>query len=132
MEGNMGRFFVAALSFNGRSDFSGVNELSFRSETGGFTPAGEEIMLNKIRLIFRMGIEHGNDVLCAGAFGNGAYKLPVPDVVRLFRRVMEEAEFKNKYRMIVFAILESMRKPNGENGKFAEYYHEFGKYRLED
>ena len=123
---------VAALSFNGRSDYSGVNELSFRSETGGFTPAGEEIMLNKIRLIFRMGIEHGNDVLCAGAFGNGAYKLPVPDVVRLFRRVMEEAEFKNKYRMIVFAILESMRKPNGENGKFAEYYHEFGKYRLED
>jgi uncharacterized protein (TIGR02452 family) len=106
--------------------------LSFRSETGGFTPAGEEIMLNKIRLIFRMGIEHGNDVLCAGAFGNGAYKLPVPDVVRLFRRVMEEAEFKNKYLMIIFAILESMRKPNGENGKFAEYYHEFGEYRLED
>ena len=123
---------VAALSFNGRSDYSGVNELSFRSETGGFTPEGEEIMLNKIRLIFRMGIEHGNDVLCAGAFGNGAYKLPVPDVVRLFRRVMEEAEFKNKYRMIIFAILESMRKPNGENGKFAEYYYEFGEYRLED
>ena len=47
---------VAALSFNGRADFSGVDELIYRSSDGGFTPGGEEIMLNKIRTIFRMGV----------------------------------------------------------------------------
>lgn len=121
---------VAALSFNGREDFSSVNEIVYRSSDGGFTPDGEEIMLNKIRTIFRMGVEHGKDALILGAFGCGAYKLPVPDVVRLFRVVMEEPEFKNKFRLIVYAIMESMRKPNGLDGKFAEFYREFGEYSM--
>ena len=119
---------VAALSFSGRTDFSYADEMSFRSANGGFTPEGEEIMLNKIRTIFRMGVEHGKDSLILGAFGCGAYKLPVPDVVRLFRAVMEEPEFKNKFRLIVFAIMESTRKPNGLDGKFADFYREFGTY----
>ena len=38
---------VAGLSFNGRMDYAYADELSYRSETGGFTPEGEEIMLNK-------------------------------------------------------------------------------------
>jgi uncharacterized protein (TIGR02452 family) len=87
-------------------------------------------MLNKIRTIFRLGIEHGKDSLVLGAFGNGAYKLPVPDVVKLFRTVIEEFEFKNKFRLITFAILEGKRAPNGVNGKFSEYYHEFGIYEI--
>lgn len=87
-------------------------------------------MLNKIRTIFRMGVEHGRDALILGAFGCGAYKLPVSDVVRLFRRVMDEPEFAHKFRLITFAILESSRKPNGLNGKFADFYREFGAYSL--
>lgn len=123
---------VAALSFNGRTEFCGAKEITYRTASGGFTPDGEEIMLNKIRTIFRMGVEHGKDALILGAFGCGAYKLPVPDVVRLFRMVMEEPEFKNKFRLIVFAILESSRKPNGLDGKFADFYHEFGAYHTVD
>lgn len=121
---------VAALSFNGRADFCGVNELDYRSEAGGFTPEGEGIMLDKIRTIFRMGVEHGKDASILGAFGCGAYKLPVPEVARLFRRVMDEPEFAHKFRLITFAILESSRKPNGLNGKFAAFYREFGSYPL--
>ena len=121
---------VAALSFNGRTQFCGVEEISYRAADGGFTPAGEEIMLNKIRTIFRMGVEHGKDALVLGAFGNGAYKLPVPDVVTLFRRVMNEPEFSGKFRLLVFAILESTRKPHGLDGKFAPYYHEFGTFEM--
>ncbi len=119
---------VAALSFNGRTEFSGVNELTYRSASGGFTPEGDEIMRNKIRTIFRMGVEHGKDALVLGAFGCGAYKLPVPDVVQLFCDVMEEPEFAGKFRLLVFAILESTRKPNGLNGKFADFYREFGTF----
>lgn len=121
---------VAALSFNGRADFSGVDELIYRSSDGGFTPGGEEIMLNKIRTIFRMGVEHNRDALVLGAFGCGAYRLPAKEVARLFRVVMGEPEFTNKFRLIVFAILESTRKPNGLDGKFADFYREFGAYNI--
>ena len=119
---------VAGLSFNGRSHYADVDELAYRSENGGFTPEGEEIMLNKIRTIYRLGIEHGNDAIVAGALSCGAYKCPPKDVARLFRVVMEEPEFKNKFRLIVFAIMEKIRSPHGTEGKYAPFYHEFGTY----
>ena len=121
---------VAALSFNGRNDFARACELNYRSATGGFNPAGEEIMLNKIRTIFRMGVEYGKDSLILGAFGCGAYRLPVADVARLFKRVINEPEFAGKFKLITFAMLEPSKKPNGINGKFADFYYEFGNYNM--
>jgi len=91
---------VAALSFNGRNDFSKACEQLYRSADGGFTPEGEEIMLNKIRTVFRLGVMHGKDSLILGAFGCGAYRLPPKEVARLFRVVMNEDEFKAKFRLL--------------------------------
>ena len=122
---------VAALCFNGKSHYAGVNELSYRAEDGGFTPEGREIMLNKIRTILRIGVEHGNDALVLGAFGCGAYALLPSAVAPLFRVIMEEPEFKNKFKLVVFAILERPRRPQGLDGRFAPFYQEFGKYTLE-
>ncbi len=122
---------VAALSFNGRNDYARAFELNYRAADGGFNPAGTEVMLNKIRTIFRLGIEHGKDSLILGAFGCGAYKLPAADVARLFKRVMNESEFVGKFRLITFAILESSRYPGGLEGKFAPFYQEFGTYSLD-
>ena len=122
---------VAALCFNGKSHYAGIDELSYQAEDGGFTPEGREIMLNKIRTIFRMGVEHGNDVLILGAAGCGAYALLPSAVAPLFRVVMEEPEFKNKFKQLVFAILERPRRPQGLDGKFAPFYREFGTYALE-
>ena len=93
---------VAALCFNGKSHYAGIDELSYQAEDGGFTPEGQQIMLNKIRTIFRMGVEHGKDSLILGAFGCGAYALPSSAVAPLFRVVMEEPEFKNKFKLLVF------------------------------
>ncbi len=121
---------VAALSFNGRNDFSRAMELMYKAADGGFTPAGAEVMRNKIRTIFRMGVEHGKDALVLGAFGCGAYKLPPDAVAALFRQVMDEPEFAGKFRLLVFAILESTRKPNGLDGKFAPFYREFGSFDM--
>jgi len=121
---------VAALCFNGKSHYAGVNELSYQAEDGGFTPEGREIMLNKIRTIFRMGVEHGNDALVLGGFGCGAYALLPSAVAPLFRVVMEEPEFKNKFKLLVFAILERPRRPQGLDGHFAPFYHEFGSYMM--
>ena len=121
---------VAALSFNGRNDFARAMELMYKANDGGFTPAGAEVMRNKIRTIFRMGVAHGKDALVLGAFGCGAYKLPADAVAALFRQVMDEPEFAGKFRLLVFAILESTRKPNGLNGKFAPFYREFGSFDM--
>ena len=119
---------VAALCFNGKSHYAGIDELSYQAEDGGFTPEGKEIMLNKIRTVFRLGIEHGNDAIIAGAFGCGAYALLPSAVAPLFKKVMNELEFENKFKLIVFAILERPRRPQGLDGKFAPFYHEFGTY----
>jgi uncharacterized protein (TIGR02452 family) len=121
---------VAGLSFNGRMDYSYVNELAYRSESGGFTPEGTEIMLNKIRTIFRMAIEHGKNSIVLGALSCGAYKCPPEEVSKQFRTVIEEPEFKNKFKLLVFAILEKPRKPHGFDGKFAPFYNEFGTFTL--
>ena len=121
---------VAALCFNGKSHYAGINELSYQAEDGGFTPEGKEIMLNKIRTIFRMGVEHGKDALVLGAFGCGAYALLPSAVAPLFRIVMEEPEFKNKFKLLVFAILERPRRPQGLDGHFAPFYREFGTYPI--
>jgi hypothetical protein len=43
---------------------------------------------------------------------------------------MEEPEFKNKFRLIVFAILERPRRPQGFDGHFAPFYQEFGSFAL--
>jgi uncharacterized protein (TIGR02452 family) len=122
---------VAGLSFNGRSDYAYADEMSFRAEDGGFTPEGEEIMLNKIRTIFRMGVEHGKTALVLGALSCGAYKCPPTEVARQFRTVMEEPEFKNKFKLLVFAILERPRRPQGIEGHFAPFYEEFGSFTLD-
>ncbi|MBQ1187016.1 MAG: TIGR02452 family protein [Clostridia bacterium] len=122
---------VAALCFNGRSHYAGIDELSYQAEDGGFTPEGKEIMLNKIRTIFRMGVKHGNDALVLGAFGCGAYALLPSAVAPLFRIVMEEPEFKNKFKLLVFAMLERPRRPQGLDGHFAPFYQEFGTYTIE-
>ena len=122
---------VAALCFNGKSHYAGIDELSYQAEDGGFTPEGREIMLNKIRTIFRMGVEHGNDSLILGGFGCGAYALLPSAVAPLFRVVMEEPEFKNKFKLLVFAILEHPRRPQGLEGHFAPFYSEFGTYSIE-
>ena len=121
---------VAALSFNGRNDFARAMELMYKATDGGFTPAGAEVMRNKIRTIFRMGVEHGKDALVLGAFGCGAYKLPCDAVAELFRQVMDEPEFAGKFRLLVFAILERPRKPHGLEGKFADFYREFGNFHM--
>ena len=119
---------VAALCFNGKSHYAGIDELSYQAEDGGFTPAGEQVMLNKIRTIFRLGVEHEKDALILGAFGCGAYALLPSKVAPLFRVVMDEPEFKNKFKLIVFAILERPRRPQGLDGHFAPFYSEFGTY----
>ena len=94
---------------------------------GYLNEEGIEIEKNKIRTIFRIGIENKHDSLVLGAFGCGVYNLDAKQVATLFKEILNEDEFKNKFKKIVFAIYEgkSSRKVTGENGKFNPFYDLF-------
>ena len=82
---------------------------------------------NKIRTIFRMGLVHGHDSLVLGALGCGAFRNPPRHVARLFHEVMDEPEFKNRYRLIVFAILDdhNAHQKHNPEGNFKPFAEEF-------
>lgn len=86
-----------------------------------------EPIKNKIRTIFRIGLAHGHDSLVLGALGCGAFRNPPRHVARLFHEVMDELEFKNKYRRIVFAILDDHNAHQSHNpeGNYKPFADEF-------
>lgn len=81
------------------------------------------ITRNKIRTMFRIGLTYGHDALVLGAFGCGAFKNPPKEIAKLFHDVMEEPEFKDKYRLITFSIIEDH---NSKNGNLKAFEEEFG------
>ena len=55
---------------------------------------------------------------------SGIYNLKAAEVSNLFKNILEEPEFKNKFKKIVFAIFEgkgSTRKVVGRDGKFKAF-----------
>lgn len=114
----------AALDFNEKH---GKNP-EYRSADGGFTYEGKEIMLSKIRTIYSAAIAAGHDSIVLGAFGCGAFRLRPDLVAGLFRDVLFEPIFKDRFKMVVFAILENQGPDSGPRGKFAPFYRIFGKY----
>lgn len=82
---------------------------------------------NKIRTIFRIVLLHGHDSLVLGALGCGAFRNPPSHIARLFHEVMEEPEFKNKYRILLFAILDdhNARLKHNPDGNYLPFVREF-------
>lgn len=86
-----------------------------------------EPIKNKMRTIFRIGLMHCHDSLVLGALGCGAFRNPPRHVARLFHEVLEEPEFMNRYRKIVFAILDDHNAHQSHNpeGNFRPFVDEF-------
>ena len=126
----VGVISVAALDFNEKH---GKN-LEYKGVGGGFTPEGLEIMKEKVRTIYRIGLDNGHDSLVLGAFGCGAFNLNPSTVAGIFSDILEEEEFRNMYKAVYFAILErpSTSEPTGAVGKFASFYRYFGSGRMQD
>lgn len=70
---------------------------------------------NKMRTMLRIGLLNGHDSIVLGAFGCGAFHNPPKHIARLFHGVIDEKEFKDKYKLIAFAILEDHNSPRGGN-----------------
>ncbi len=82
---------------------------------------------NKVRTIFRIALRHRHDSLILGAWGCGAFRNPPKHIASLFHEVMNEKEFKNKFRKIVFAIIEdhNSRKAHNPDGNVLPFQKEF-------
>ena len=122
---------VASLSNREKNSFTNDERFYFDSE-GYLTEEGKAIETNKIRTVFRIALENGHDSMVLGAFGCGVFRLHSEEVAGLFRDVLNEPEFKNRFEKLVFAIYEGKpsprrREPIGREGKFAPFYEIFGK-----
>ena len=86
-----------------------------------------EPIKNKIRTIFRIGLENGHNALVLGALGCGAFRNPPKHIARLFHEVIEEAEFVNQFKLLLFAILEDHNSHHEHNpeGNFKPFEEEF-------
>ena len=91
---------------------------------------GEEdrrITRERIRTVFRAGLDNGHDCLILGGWGCGAFKNPVDVMAGLFREVCDEPEFRDRYRAVWFACMEKAGKKDPATGKFAPFYERFGR-----
>ena len=120
---------VASLSNREKNDYTNDERIYF-DDAGYLTEEGRVIETHKIRTLFRIALENGHDSMILGALGCGVYRLHSDEVAGLFRDVLNESEFKNRFEKLVFAIYEgkpSRRKPPmGREGKFAPFYEIFG------
>lgn len=113
---NVAVITCAALNLNGKYPIK-------LTPDGQMPKAAVDITRNKIRTVFRIGLTYGNDALVLGAFGCGAFKNPPAEIAKLFHEVMEEPEFKNKYKLITFSIIEDH---NSRNRNLRAFEEEFG------
>ena len=86
-----------------------------------------ETVMEKMRTIFRIALKHGHDAFVLGAWGCGAFKNPPQHIAKLFHRVMEEDEFRNRFRKIVFAVVDRRKLEIGpaKVGNFLPFQEEF-------
>lgn len=107
----------AALNLLGRH--------SMRLTPDGHMPdEAKDITRNKIRAILRVGLVKSHDSLVLGAFGCGAFCNPPQEMAQLFKEVLEESEFKDRYRLILFAILSDH---NDKSSNFQAFESVFSK-----
>ncbi|GHV39090.1 TIGR02452 family protein [Spirochaetia bacterium] len=87
-----------------------------------------ETAKEKIRTILRIAAAHAHESLVLSAFGCGAFANPPGHVALLFKEVFEEEEFKHRFRLVVFSIIDdhnSWKEQNPE-GNFLPFLQVFG------
>ena len=94
---------------------------------GKIIPEHAAAIKNKMRTLFRIALLKGHDALVLGAWGCGAFRNPPAQIARLFHTVMDEAEFKDRFRAIVFAIIEDHNsgKEHNPEGNLLPFQKEF-------
>jgi uncharacterized protein (TIGR02452 family) len=95
---------------------------------GHMSDWAKSITKEKIRTMLNLAIYWENDSIVLGAFGCGAFANPPEDVAKLFKEVLEEPEYRDKFEKIVFAVLDDgnshrEHNPRGNYLPFAETFN---------
>lgn len=98
-------------------------------EKGHMNDWAKSITKEKIRTMLNLAIYWENDSIVLGAFGCGAFANPPEDVAKLFKEVLSEPEYCDKFEKIVFAVLDDgnshrAHNPRGNYLPFAETFSE--------
>lgn len=110
---NVAVITCAALNLGGR--------YSLKLTPDGHMPEkARDITRDKVRTIFRIGLQHGHDSLVLGAFGCGAFKNPPEEMAAIFHEVLEEPEFKDRFRLVTFSIIEDHNSASRNYRAFSE------------
>lgn len=97
-------------------------------EDGKIVPWAETVIKNKIKQIFNIALENGNDSLVLSAFGCGAYGTPPEQMAKFFADVLASEKYQGLFKVIHFAIL-NVPSTNGEHnphGNFQPFKDVFG------
>lgn len=81
----------------------------------------------KMRTILRIAVKHEHDSLVLSAFGCGAFANPPNHIAELFKEVFAEKEFNNRFKVVVFSIIDDhnsrrQHNPEGNIIPFAELF----------
>lgn len=79
--------------------------------------------IHKIRAILRIAYNNGQHRLVLGAFGCGAFNNPPSHMAKLFKQVLNEAEFQKLFREIRFAIIEDHNSKDQNYNSFASVFN---------
>ena len=96
-------------------------------EQGNIAESLIEPAKDKMRTILRIGLSNGHDALVLGAMGCGAFRNPPSHIARLFHEVIIEPEFKDKFKLLYFAIKEDHNSglKHNEKGNYLPFKNEF-------
>lgn len=72
----------------------------------------ETTTIDKIRLILRIALVNGHDSVVLGAMGCGVFANPPHHIALLFNHVFSDPEFKGRFKLIAFAIIDGSRTNN--------------------
>ena len=102
---------------------AGIND-PILNDSGLMDEIDSETTRNKMRTILRLGALNGHDALVLGALGCGAFHIPPKQVAQLFHELIDDKEFRGKFRHITFAVLARPTSPTGLRN-FAAFKQEF-------
>jgi uncharacterized protein (TIGR02452 family) len=69
----------------------------------------------KMRAILRIAGKYKHDALVLSAFGCGAYANPPYHIALLFNEIFDEPEFKNRFKRVVFSIIDDHNSHRAHN-----------------
>lgn len=90
---------IAAFNVNNPNDKTAF----MAPKSNVFSPSGERVAMNRIRMMFQMAVLNAADVLITGAFGCGAFHNNPKVIIDMFNQVMKEYDGAIKH--VQFAII---------------------------